>query len=238
MQHRAWRRAVADPTCGNRMMLRNSRNGARRSGLVGFRSTAHPVTAEATVPAIPTASSTNARISPRRIHTSPEPDSIATGARLRLGSSAAPQPPSSPQTDDPAAPDCRPTCLSTRALRARSRPQLSLPPHAARPPSAARPHRGSSTREETAVVQPAERPMTEDLLRSRGSPGVSPRRGRAKRARSRAEADALQMVAGAAKRDKQFSAACLARCRERTRWRTTIRGRGVFLSPQSGAAKK
>jgi hypothetical protein len=146
----------------------------RRPGLVGLRSPAHPVTVVATVPVIPTASTTNARVSPRRIDTNPETDSIANRARPRLGSSAAAHPPSSPQTDDPAAPDCGPSCHPTRALT-REIPSPSFPST----PGSRFPLRCPSASwivhaEETAVVQPGERPATKDLIGHAAVLGVTP----------------------------------------------------------------
>ena len=91
-------------------------------------------------------------------------------------------------------PIAAPCCLSTRALRARSRAQLSFPPDAPGSPSASwivHPGRdgGSSSRAKD------QRPKT--CFGHSAVLDVTPQRGPAKRTRSRADADALQMPAGA-----------------------------------------
>ena len=186
----------------------------RRPGLAGLRAPAHPVTAVARVPVIPTASSTNARVSPRRIHINPETDFIANRGRLQLGSSAAAQPPSSHQTGDPAAPDCRPSCSSTRAISARCRAPAFLPPTLPVPPPLPvrvvdRPpgeRRRSSSRAKD------QRPNA--CLRSRDSPGhysgESPARARGKQSRRNASRGACACKHMAEEPDRQ-------------RWRRTAR---------------
>ena len=231
MQHRAWRRAVADPTCGNRMMLRNSRNGARRSGLVGFRSTRPPRNRRSHGPGGPD------REQHKRTHLAApnptpvlKPDSIAHWGLAPTGSRPHPSRHHHPKRMIQRPPIAAPTCLSTRALRASPRPSfrcrltLRVPPPLPvrivdRPPGKRR--RSSS---------PAERPMTEDLLRSRGSPGVLAPRGEV--AQSAREAGSRPIAAdgrGSSEAGQAVLGGLFARCRERTRWRTTIRGRGVFL---------